>query len=59
MQDIRWKQRFENYLRAFQMLVEAVELGKARELSRLCSNGREICHTRDRSVLTHQAESCL
>jgi len=33
--DIRWKQRFNNYLRAFQMLVEAVELAHSRELSRL------------------------
>ena len=35
MQDIRWRRRFENYLRAFQMLVEAVELAKSRELSLL------------------------
>jgi hypothetical protein len=25
MQDIRWRRRFENYLKAFQTLVEAAE----------------------------------
>jgi hypothetical protein len=32
--DIRWQQRFQNYLRAFQTLVEAVALAQTRELSR-------------------------
>lgn len=39
MHDIRWKQRFNNYLRAFQTLVEAVELARSRELSNLEQQG--------------------
>lgn len=39
MQDIRWKQRFNNYRNAFQTLVEAVELAQVRELSRLEQQG--------------------
>lgn len=39
MQDIRWKQRFNNYLKAFQTLVEAVELAQVRELSKLEQQG--------------------
>ena len=39
MQDIRWKQRFNNYLKAFQTLVEAVELARTRELSKLEQQG--------------------
>ena len=39
MQDIRWKQRFNNYLKAFQTLVEAVELARTRELSKLEEQG--------------------
>lgn len=39
MQDIRWKQRFDNYLQAFQTLVEAVELARTRELSKLEQQG--------------------
>lgn len=39
MQDIRWKQRFDNYLKAFQTLVEAVELARTRELSKLEQQG--------------------
>ena len=31
MRDIRWKQRFNNYLRAFQTLGRAVELAHTRE----------------------------
>ena len=37
--DIRWKQRFNNYLKAFQTLVEAVELAHSRELSKLEKQG--------------------
>ena len=37
--DIRWKQRFNNYLKAFQTLVEAVELGQTRELTNLEQQG--------------------
>ena len=37
--DIRWKQRFNNYLKAFQALVEAVELAHSRELSKLEQQG--------------------
>lgn len=39
MQDIRWRQRFDNYLRAFQSLVEAVELSQTRSLSKLERQG--------------------
>lgn len=39
MSDIRWKQRFDNYTRAFQTLVEAVKLAATRELSRLEQQG--------------------
>lgn len=39
MDDIRWKQRFNNYLKAFQTLVEAVELAYSRELSNLEQQG--------------------
>ena len=38
-QDIRWKQRFSNYTRAFQSLTEAVELSQQRELSSLEQQG--------------------
>jgi nucleotidyltransferase substrate binding protein (TIGR01987 family) len=37
--DIRWKQRFNSYLKAFQMLVEAVELAHSLELSKLEQQG--------------------
>ncbi|MEO5334438.1 MAG: nucleotidyltransferase substrate binding protein [Magnetococcus sp. YQC-5] len=39
MHDIRWKQRFNNYLKAFQTLVKAVELARRRELSELEQQG--------------------
>jgi nucleotidyltransferase substrate binding protein (TIGR01987 family) len=39
VQDIRWKQRFNNYLKAFQTLVEAAELAQSRELSKLEQQG--------------------
>ena len=39
MQDVRWKQRFNNFLKAFQTLVEAVELSQQRELSKLEQQG--------------------
>ncbi|MDD5214301.1 MAG: nucleotidyltransferase substrate binding protein [Methylococcales bacterium] len=39
MTDIRWKQQFNNYLKAFQMLIEAVELAQTRELSKLEQQG--------------------
>jgi len=38
-QDIRWKQRFSNYTRAFQLLTEAVALSQQRELSALEQQG--------------------
>lgn len=38
-EDIRWKQRFNNYLRALQTLTEAVELAQTRELSNLEGQG--------------------
>ena len=39
MRDIRWQQRFNNYIKAFQALVEAVELAHSRELSKLEQQG--------------------
>jgi nucleotidyltransferase substrate binding protein (TIGR01987 family) len=39
MNDIRWKQRFNNYSKAFQTLVAAVELARSRELSELEQQG--------------------
>lgn len=39
MQDIRWKQRFNNYLRALQTLDEAAALAKMRALSKLEQQG--------------------
>lgn len=38
-QDIRWKQRFANFLLAFKELESAVQLSKTRELSRLEKQG--------------------
>ena len=38
-QDIRWKQRFSNYTRAFQSLTEAMALSQQRELSALEQQG--------------------
>lgn len=39
MHDVRWKQRFNNYLKAFLTLTEAVQLAQARTLSRLEQQG--------------------
>ena len=39
MSDIRWKQRFNNYIKAFQTLVAAVELARTREVSPLEQQG--------------------
>lgn len=39
MDDIRWKQRFNNYIRALQTLREAVVLSKERALSKLEQQG--------------------
>jgi nucleotidyltransferase substrate binding protein (TIGR01987 family) len=39
MQDIRWQQRFNNYIKAFQTLVDAVELAHTRELTGLEQQG--------------------
>jgi len=39
MNDIRWKQRFNNYQKAFQTLVDAVALAKTRDLSNLEDQG--------------------
>lgn len=38
-QDIRWKQRLQNYLKAFQTLAEAVTLANTRPLSKLEQQG--------------------
>ncbi len=37
--DIRWKQRFDNYLRAFRELREAVDIAGKRELTKLEKQG--------------------
>lgn len=37
--DIRWKQRFNNYLKAFETLADAVALANMRELSKLEQQG--------------------
>lgn len=38
-EDIRWKQRFDNYLKALQTLTEAVELAQQRPLTKLKQQG--------------------
>lgn len=38
-QDIRWKQRFDNYLKAYQTLADAAELSQQRTLSKLENQG--------------------
>lgn len=38
-EDIRWKQRFNNYLKTLQTLTEAVELAQRRDLSNLEEQG--------------------
>jgi hypothetical protein len=38
-EDIRWKQRFDNYCRAFETLRRGVELASQRELSELEQQG--------------------
>ena len=38
-QDIRWKQRFDNYKKALQNLSDAIELSKSRNLSKLEEQG--------------------
>ena len=42
-EDIRWKQRFKNFIKAFRCLDEAAELGKSRELSNLEKQGLIQC----------------
>ncbi len=39
MSDIRWKQRFNNYCKAFQRLADAVALSQSRELTDLEQQG--------------------
>ena len=39
VKDIRWKQRFDNYLRAFETLRRAVNLARQRDLSELEQQG--------------------
>jgi nucleotidyltransferase substrate binding protein (TIGR01987 family) len=39
IEDIRWKQRFSNYLKALQTLAEAVELAQQRPLTKLEQQG--------------------
>ena len=39
MEDIRWKQRFDNFIRALQTLRSAVELSRQRDLSELEQQG--------------------
>ena len=42
-QEIRWKQRFSNYLKALLELESAIELSKTRELSKLEKQGLIKC----------------
>jgi nucleotidyltransferase substrate binding protein (TIGR01987 family) len=42
-QDVRWKQRFSNFLRAFQPLTEAIELSQKRALTPLEQHGLIHC----------------
>ena len=42
-EDIRWKQRFKNFIKAFRCLDEAAELGKSRQLSNLEKQGLIQC----------------
>ncbi|MDF3820825.1 hypothetical protein P3G55_12995 [Leptospira sp. 96542] len=37
--DVRWKQRFDNFLKAYTDFFEAIQLTKARELSKLERQG--------------------
>jgi nucleotidyltransferase substrate binding protein (TIGR01987 family) len=39
IEDVRWKQRFSNYLKALQTLAEAVDLAELRPLSKLEQQG--------------------
>ncbi len=39
MTDVRWRQRFNNYCKAFQTLAAAVDLARARDLSDLENQG--------------------
>lgn len=39
MEDLRWKQRFDNYKSAYQELAEAVELARSKGLSKLEKQG--------------------
>ena len=39
MEDIRWKQRFDNFIRALQTLRSAVELSRQHDLSELEQQG--------------------
>lgn len=43
MTDIRWKQRFNHFIKAFQSLVSAVELAGTRDLSNLEKQGLIQC----------------
>lgn len=62
MQDIRWKQRFDNYLNALQTLDEAAALAETRALSRLEQQGliqsfeftHELAWNVLKDYLTHQ-----
>lgn len=42
-EDIRWKQRFDNYLRAFEALRRVVDLARQRDLSELEQQGLIHC----------------
>ena len=42
-QDVSWKQRFNNFLRAFQTLTEAIELSQTRALTPLEQHGLIHC----------------
>ncbi len=66
-QDVRWKQRFSNYLKALDILTEAVELAGERPLSNLEEQGmiqgfeftHELAWNVLRDFLKHQGISNL
>jgi nucleotidyltransferase substrate binding protein (TIGR01987 family) len=62
MLDVRWKQRFTNYRKAFETLVEAVSIADSRDLSNLEEQGmiqsfeftHELAWNVLKDYLTHQ-----
>ena len=61
--DIRWKQRFQNYVKALQTLTEAIELAHKRPLSRLEKQGlikaRNLMHTYNQEMAENIEQDTL